>query len=132
VTGPLEVVLYAASSARDTDFTVKLIDVFPNDYAMNLSEGILRARYRRNVQTPELLEPGEVDEFRIRLYPTSNVFRAGHRIRLDVSSSNFPRFSRNLNTGEDVATGTRMQIAHQTVLHEGRYPSLVVLPVIPE
>ena len=131
VTGPIEVILYAASSARDTDFAIKLVDVFPDDYAQNLADGILRARYRHGYDRTQLLEPGEVAELRIKLAAISNLFKAGHRIRLDVTSSNFPRFSRNLNTGGDVATDTRMQVAHQTVLHSGRYPSRVVLPVIP-
>ncbi len=78
-----------------------------------------------------MLEPGEVAEYRIRCYPAANVFKRGHRVRLDVTSSSFPRFSRNLNTGEDVGTGTRMQVAHQTVLHSSDYPSRIVLPVIP-
>jgi hypothetical protein len=131
VTGPLEMVLYAASSAPDTDFTVKLIDVYPNGYAMNISEGIIRARYRNDDTRPELLERNEVAEYRIRLYPTSYLFKPGHRIRVDISSSNFPRFSRNLNTGEDVATGTRIAIAHQTVLHSTECPSHILLPVVP-
>lgn len=131
VTGPIQLVLYAASSARDTDFTAKLIDVFPDGRSMNLSEGILRARYRNGPTRLELLEPEEPTELRMELNPTSNVFLAGHRIRLDISSSNFPRFSRNLNTGEDVATGTRMEVARQTVLHSTEYPSRVLLPVIP-
>lgn len=131
VTGPLEVVLYAASSARDTDFVVKLVDVSPDGYARNLSDGIIRARYRGGYDRAELLEPGEPTEYRLKLAATSNVFKKGHRIRLDVTSSNFPRFSRNLNTGEDVATGTRLQVARQTVLHASRYPSQVILPVIP-
>jgi len=131
VTGPIEVVLYAASSAKDTDFTAKLVDVFPNGYAMNLAEGIVRARYRCGTDRTELITPGEVAEYRIQLNPTSNLFKRGHRIRIDISSSNFPRFSRNLNTGEDVATGIRMRIAHQTVLHTSEYSSHVVFPVIP-
>jgi putative CocE/NonD family hydrolase len=131
VTGPLTVVLYAASSARDTDFTAKLVDVFPGGYAMNLAEGIVRARYRSGDGRSELLTPGEATKFRITLYPTSNLFKRGHRIRLDISSSNFPRYSRNLNTGEDIATGTRIEIAHQTVLHSSDYPSHIILPVVP-
>lgn len=94
-----------------------------------LTEGILRARYRGGLSRTELLEPGEVAEFRIRLYPMSHVFRAGHRIRLQVTSSCFPRFSRNLNTGEDVGTGTRMRTARNTVLHSTACPSHVLLPV---
>jgi putative CocE/NonD family hydrolase len=132
LTGPIECVLYAESSAPDTDFAVKLIDVFPDGRAVNLSDGIIRARYRKSLEAPEPLERGEVAEYRITMSVTSNVFKAGHRIRLDLTSSNFPRFSRNLNTGEDVATGTRIEIAHQTVLHSSRYPSHVVLPVVSE
>ena len=133
VIGPVEMVLYAASSAKDTDFIVRLCDVYPDGSSIFLTEGIIRARYRNSVEgeSAELLEPGEVAEYRIRCYPAANVFRRGHRVRLDVTSSSFPRFSRNLNTGEDVGTGTRMQVAHQTVLHTSRYPSRIVLPVIP-
>ena len=132
VIGPVEMVLYAASSARDTDFLVRLCDVYPDGKSILLTEGIIRARYRGSVEgeSVELLEPGEVAEYRIRLYPAANRFRHGHRVRVDVTSSSFPRFSRNLNTGEDVGTGTRMQVAHQTVLHTSRYPSRVLLPVI--
>jgi putative CocE/NonD family hydrolase len=133
VIGPVELVLYAATSARDTDWIVRLSDVWPDGRAIFVTEGIIRARYRGGVDgdTIELLEPGEAAEYRIRCYPTANVFRGGHRLRLDVTSSSFPRFSRNLNTGEDVATGTRMEVAQQTVLHTDRYPSHVLLPVLP-
>ena len=133
VIGPVEMVLYAASTALDTDFIVRLCDVYPDGRSIFLTEGIIRARYRGSLEgeSVELLEPGEVAEYRIRCYPVANVFKAGHCIRLDVTSSSFPRFSRNLNTGEDVGTGTRMQVAHQTVLHTSVYPSRVVLPVIP-
>ena len=131
VIGPVEIVLYAASSARDTDFFVRLCDVYPDGRSIFLSEGVIRARYRGSVagESVELLEPGEVAEYRFRCYPVANVFRRGHRIRLDVSSSSFPRFSRNLNTGEDVGTGTRMEVARQTLLHSVRYPSHLLLPV---
>ena len=128
--GPLRMVLYAASTALDTDFTARLCDVYPDGRSLVLSEGILRARYRQGLEATELLEPNEPDEFAIELCPVCHVFRAKHRLRLDISSSNFPRFSRNLNTGEDVATGTRMLVAQQTVLHSGAYPSRVVLPVV--
>ncbi len=131
VTGPLEMVLYASSWARDTDFTAKLVDVHPDGRAIHLSEGILRARHRKSLERVELLEPGEVDEFRIQMAPTSNLFRAGHQLRVEISSSNFPRFDRNLNTGEDMFRSTRAQIAHQTVLHDHRYPSHLLVPVIP-
>ena len=129
VIGPLDVVLYAESSARDTDFTARLTDVTEDGRSLVLSEGIIRARYRKSLTETELLEPNVVDEFRITLCPVSHVFMTGHRLRLDISSSNFPRFSRNLNTGEDVATGTRMQTAKQTILHSSHYPSHIVLPM---
>ena len=99
LTGPLEMLLYASSSARDTDFTAKLVDVYPDGRAIHISEGILRARHRKSLESVEFLQPGEVDEFRIAMAPTSNVFLRGHRLRLEISSSNFPRFDRNLNTG---------------------------------
>jgi putative CocE/NonD family hydrolase len=130
VIGPVEMKLYAESSARDTDFTARLTDVDPQGRSLVLTEGIIRGRYRKSLTATELLEPNVVDEFRITLCPVSHVFLAGHCLRLDISSSNFPRFSRNLNTGEDVATGTRMQTARQTVLHNGQYPSHIVLPVV--
>jgi len=116
---------------RDTDFTVTLVDVYPNGVAIPITEGILRARYRHGYEKMDFVQPGEPDKYCIRVYPTSNVFKAGHRIRVRISSSNFPHFSRNLNTGEDVATGTRMQIAHQTILHSSQYPSHIVLPIVP-
>ena len=131
VTGPLEMVLYAASSARDTDFTAKLVDVYPDGRAIHLAEGIRRARHRVSLSTIELLEPNEVAEYHIELAPTSNVFHTGHRLRVEISSSNFPRFDRNLNTGEDIFTSTRRQVAHQTILHATQYPSHLRLPIIP-
>jgi len=131
VTGPLEMVLYAASSCVDTDFTAKLVDVYPDGRAIHLSEGIVRARHRGSLERVDFLEPREVAEFRIQMAPTSNLFRAGHALRVEISSSNFPRFDRNLNTGEDVFHSTRMQVAHQTVLHNQRYPSHLLVPLIP-
>jgi len=131
VTGPVVVTLYAASDAPDTDFTAKLVDVRPDGYAQNLADGIVRARYRSSRQTPTPLIPGEVSRFTIDLWATSHVFRPGHRLRVEISSSNFPRFDRNLNTGADQATGTRWQPAHQTVFHDARYPSHILLPIIP-
>lgn len=131
VTGPVAVTLYASSSCPDTDFTAKLVDVHPDGYAANVTDGIIRCRYRESASRPKPLAPGEVVELRIDLWSTSHVFAAGHRIRLEVSSSNFPRFDRNLNTGGDQATGTAWQIAHQEVHHNGRFRSHVMLPVIP-
>ena len=131
VTGPVIVKLYASSSARDTDFTGKLLDVFPNGYAMNLCDGIRRARYRNSFEEPELITPGEAYEITIDCWVTSNVFKRGHRIRLDISSSNFPRFDRNSNTGHEFGMDAELQLAEQTVLHSRQYPSHVILPVVP-
>jgi uncharacterized protein len=131
VTGPLVVKLFAATSAPDTDFTAKLVDVRPDGYAQNLTDGILRARYRESRSRPSLLIPGNVYEFTIDLWATSQVFLPGHSLRVEISSSNFPRFDRNLNTGGDQATGTRFQTAEQTIFHDKRYPSHILLPVIP-
>ena len=136
ITGPITVKLHASSSARDTDFTAKLIDVcplsddFPDGLAINLTDSIIRARYRNGWDTPELLEPGKVYEFAFELYPTSNIFKKGHRIRLDISSSNWPRFDVNPNTGGDLGVERRLGIAEQTIYHEPEHPSHVVLPVI--
>jgi uncharacterized protein len=137
ITGEVVVELSVSSDCPDTDFTAKLIDVYPPNadypqgYALNLTDGILRARYRDSWERPSLLEPHKVYPIRIRLFPTSNVFQRGHRIRLDISSSNFPKFDVNPNTGEDEARATHQRVARNTV-HVGRvYPSSVLLPVIP-
>jgi putative CocE/NonD family hydrolase len=132
VTGPITMRLYAATSAKDTDWIARLADVYPDGRVYNLQDGILRARYRGGKDKPaSLLQPGIVYRYDIDMWATSNVFLPGHRIRLEITSSNFPRFDRNLNTGEDPATGTRMEKAQQTIYHSGKYPSHVVLPIIP-
>jgi putative CocE/NonD family hydrolase len=133
VTGPITVTLYASSSAVDTDFTAKLVDVCPCGCVMNLTDGIIRARYRNGTRQQELMTPGEVYEFEIDLWATSTVFMAGHRIRVEISSSNFPRFDRNPNTGGVIATTTREEcvVAHQTIHHSQEYPSRITLPIIP-
>lgn len=128
VTGPLKVVLHAASTAPDTDFTAKLVDVEPCGFARNLNDGIIRARYRRSMREPEPIVPGEVVEYEIDLVGTSNLFRAGHRIRVEISSSNFPRFDRNPNTGESPADATTLASAMQTVHHARWAPSRIVFP----
>ena len=131
VTGPVALELYASSSAVDTDFTGKLVDVWPNGFAQNLTEGILRARYRASQDKPELMNPGEVYKLEISLWSTSNVFLAGHKLRLEVSSSNFPRFDRNLNTGESQAQSSVIVKATNAVLHDREHPSALILPVVP-
>ena len=125
VTGPIKVVLYAATDGSDTDWTAKLLDVSPTGYAMNLCDGIIRARSRKSRSTPTLLTAGRVYRYEIEVGVTGNVFRRGHRIRLEVSSSNFPRFDRNLNTGNDLTTDSEMRVAHQTVLHDAAHPSRI-------
>ena len=131
VTGPVKAVVYAASSARDTDFTAKLVDVYPNGYAMNVAQGIQRARYRDSWDTPTLLEPGKVYEYTIDLWSTSNRFQKGHRIRLEIASSNFPQFDRNPNTGNAFGQDAELQTAEQTIYHDREHPSHILLPVIP-
>jgi putative CocE/NonD family hydrolase len=131
VTGPVTLELYVKSSAVDTDFTAKLLDVRPDGFAQNMTEGILRARYRDSQEKPSLISPGQVYKLTVDVWSTSNVFKKGHALRLEVSSSNFPRFDRNLNTGEDNGTGTRFVTATNSVLHDAQHPSALVLPVVP-
>ena len=132
VTGPIEVVLYVSSTAKDTDFTAKLVDVYPDGTAYNIEESILRARYREGFDKKVWMTPEEVYELRIDLQVTSNYFGPGHQIRLEVTSSSFPRFVRNLNTGGDNFSETEGVVARNTVHHSARYPSHLLLPVIPE
>lgn len=137
VTGEIAVKLWATSSATDTDFTAKLIDVYPpsrdlpGGFEMNIGDGILRARFRESLQRETRMEPGKVYPLTIKLYPTSNVFKKGHRIRIDVSSSNFPRFDVNPNTGEPLDEHRRWATAVNTVYHDPQRASHVLLPVIP-
>ncbi len=131
VTGPVKVVLYASSDAVDTDFVAKLVDVYPDGKAYNMAEGILRARYWQGLDKPELLEPGKVYKLEIDMVGTSVAFQPGHRIRVDITSSHFPQFDRNPNTGEPFGTGAQVKIAHQTVYHSSSRPSHILLPVIP-
>jgi hypothetical protein len=130
VTGPVKVVLYASSSAADTDFTAKLVDVTPGGYARNLADGIVRVRYREDRAAAKLLAPGEVTELAIDLVATANLFKRGHAIRVEISSSNFPRFDRNPNTGHAFGRDAETVTAGQTVFHDARYPSHIVLPVV--
>jgi len=131
VTGPVTLDLFASSSAVDTDYTAKLVDVYPDGRAINLTEGILRARYRESTTgAAKPIVPGQVYEYKIDLWSTSNVFLKGHRIRLEVSSSNFPRFDRNLNTGKDASTDSAFVKATNTILHDSAHPSALILPVV--
>jgi len=133
VTGPIMVHLWATSSAPDTDFVARLVDVHPGGYAQNLTDGIIRARYRNFARDEKssLLEPGKPYEYEIDLWATSNVFQKGHRIRLDITSSNFPRWDRNLNTGHDIGVDAEGVVAQQTILHDAAHQSYVTLPIVP-
>ncbi len=133
VTGPISVHLWASSSAPDTDFVARLIDVQPDGYAQNLTDGIIRARYRNfsKDEQPTLIEPAKAYEYEIDLWATSNVFKAGHAIRLDITSSNFPRWDRNPNTGHEFGADEELAVAHQSILHDSEHPSYIVLPIVP-
>jgi uncharacterized protein len=131
VTGPVTLDLFAKSSAVDTDFTAKLVDVWPNGFAQNLTEGIIRASYRESTSEAKPIVPGKVYEYKIDMWSTSNVFLKGHRIRLEVSSSNFPRFDRNLNTGKSASTSAVFVKAANKILHDPAHPSALILPIVP-
>jgi len=133
VTGPVVLKLIAASSARDTDWTAKLVDVYPNPegMAINVADGILRARYRESLEKPVLLEPDKAYEFTVDLLNTSNLFKKGHRIRIEISSSNFPQYDRNQNTGGTLFIDDKMVTAKQTIYHDSARSSYLLLPIIP-
>jgi putative CocE/NonD family hydrolase len=133
VTGPIEAELWASSSAKDTDFFVRLLDVHPDGKAYNLMSPtleVLRARYRNDESRPELLTPGKVERFRLRQMMTSNLFKAGHRIRVQITSSFFPHLDRNPNTGHDFGVDAETQKAEQTIYHDEQRPSRIILPII--
>jgi uncharacterized protein len=130
VTGPIRADLFAQSSAVDTDLTAKLVDVAPDGFAQNLTEGVLRARYRDSPERSTLMNPGQIYKFTIDMWSTSNVFRKGHILRLEISSSNFPRFDRNLNTGEELGSSQRFVPATNTIYHDAEHPSALVLPIV--
>jgi len=133
VTGPVVLKLYAASSAPDTDFVARLTDVYPDGRSINITEGVIRARFREGLwDRPRLIEPGRTYEYVIDLQATSNVFKAGHSIRLLVTSSNFPLWDRNPNTGREPGMDGEVQQARQAIYHDSDHPSHLVLPVIPE
>ena len=131
VTGPVSLTLFASSSAPDTDFTGTLVDEHPDGKAIIICEGLLRARFRDSIEEPTLMKQGQVYELKVNMWETSNVFKAGHRIRLEVSSSNFPRFDRNLNTGNHPGMDTEIRVARQQIFHDAARPSHLILPVIP-
>ncbi len=131
VTGPVTAQLFVATSAKDSDFTVKLVDVYPNGKAMNVCDGIVAARYRKSLEKSLLLTPNRVYELEVDMWFTSQVFKVGHRLRVEISSSNFPRFARNLNTGKLSGTSKEILQAHQTVYHDSSRPSYTCLPIIP-
>jgi putative CocE/NonD family hydrolase len=132
VTGPITVQLWAVSSAPDTDFVARLTDVFPDGRSFNLTDGSIRARYRAVAQgeAPSLIEPGRPYAYVIDLWATSNVFLRGHRIRLQVTSSCFPRWDRNPNTGHPFGADAEVRVAQQQILHDTDHPSHVVLPLV--
>ena len=131
ITGPVTAILYAMSSAVDTDWTVRLTEVYPDGRSINIVDGVLRARYRDDPAVPRLIEPGKIYRYEVDLWATSNVFQAGNRLRVSVHSSNFPRWSRNLNIADSPEQGMRPEVAYNTVLHDDAWPSHIVLPVIP-
>jgi hypothetical protein len=131
VTGPITVKLFAASSAPDTDWTAKLVDVAPGGKIINLNNGIVRASHRNGLEAHEPIDPGKPYGYTITVFPTSNLFKVGHQIRLEISSSNFPHYDRNLNTGQPVGSDAQMIAARQTVFHDSAHPSYIELPIMP-
>jgi putative CocE/NonD family hydrolase len=128
--GPIRVQLSAASSASDTDFMAKLIDVWPNGFAQRLADGMVRARFRDGMDKPSLIEPGRVYTYSLDLWNTCQAYRKGHRIRIEVSSSAFPKYDRNLNSGEALGKTTQMKVAEQKIYHDREHLSYVVMPIV--
>lgn len=132
VVGPVKAELFASSSAKDTDFMVKLIDVWPSGYAQRLTDGMVRARFRNGMDQEELIEPNHIYCYEIDCWNTSHVFAKGHRLRVEIASSAFPKYDRNLNTGAQLGQTTDSVIAEQEIFHDPEHPSAIILPVIPE
>jgi putative CocE/NonD family hydrolase len=130
IAGPVKMKLHAATDGPDTDWMVKLVDVYPNGFAMPVAEGILRARFRNGLDKPQMLTPNTPYEFTVDLVGTANTFQPGHRIRIDITSSNFPQFDRNPNTGEPLGAATKLRVAQQTIFHGGPRASHIILPVV--
>jgi hypothetical protein len=124
--------LYAASSAPDTDWTAKLTDVHPDGTSMLIQYGIQRARYRVSETHPTPIRPGKIYKYTIQVWPTSNLFKAGHQIRLEISSSNFPMYDRNPNTGHPFGQDADLRVARQTIYHDAQHPSAITLPIMPQ
>ena len=131
VTGPVTLRLNASSSCTDTDFTGTLVDVYPDGKAIIICEGLLRASFRDSIESPSPIKPDSIYQFSIDMWETSNLFKKGHKIRLEVSSSNHPRFDRNLNTGRHPANDTEAYIANQSIYHDADNSSSLILPIIP-
>jgi len=131
VTGPIRVDLYASSSAPDTDFMAKLVDIWPTGFTQRLSDGMVRARFREGMHNPSLIEPGKIYHYSMDCWNTAQVFKAGHRIGLEISSSAFPKYDRNLNTGAPLGFTMEMVVAEQRIYHDEGHPSAIILPLIP-
>jgi putative CocE/NonD family hydrolase len=132
VCGPVRVQLFASTSAKDTDFTGKVLDVWPNGFAQRLSDGIVRARYRNGGDKPSLVTPGQIYSYDIDLWNTCQQFKKGHSIRLEVSSSTFPKYDRNQNTGEALGKTSNTVVAQQTIYHDDQHPSYILIPIAPD
>jgi uncharacterized protein len=130
VTGPIRVDLYASTSAPDTDFMAKLVDVWPTGFVQRLCDGMVRARFRQGMDRPSLIEPAKIYHYSIDCWNTSNSFKAGHRIGLEIASSAFPKYDRNLNTGAVLGVTAEMAVAEQRIYHDAEHPSAIVLPII--
>jgi putative CocE/NonD family hydrolase len=130
VCGPVTMQLSASSSAKDTDFTGKLLDVWPDGFAQRMTDGLVRARFRNGGDKQELIAPGQIYTYQIDLWNTCQVFKKGHSVRVEVSSSTFPKYDRNQNTGEPLGKTTRMVIANQTIYHDREHPSFIVIPIV--
>lgn len=129
--GSIKAELYVSSSAVDTDFTVKLLDVYPDGTAYNVQEGVLRMRYRESLREANMMDPGTIYPIEVDLHAMANTFKAGHKIRIEISSSNYPRIERNLNTGGNNYDETQGIVAHNKVYFGEQHPSAIVLPVVP-
>ena len=132
VCGPIRARLFASSSATDTDFTVKFLDVWPNGFAQRMSDGLVRARFREGGDKMSLIEPGKIYAFDVDAWNTCQQFEAGHRMRIEVASSAFPKYDRNQNTGEPLGRTANIKIAHQTIYHDAEHASYVTIPMVPD